>query len=129
VGYGNRLTADQIAALAPGDTVTIESGADVARPRRITGTVTRVGATHLTVSVPGPRGGKFIERYSLRDGLREGGGRAELVTLSDDTAPARQRTQRIDDAYRQWRLHRSDVEALRALRAAVDEQLDDARMH
>ena len=63
MGYGNRLTADQIAALNPGDTVTIESGAEVGRPRHSTGTVTRIGTTHLTVSVPGPRGrGKFIER-------------------------------------------------------------------
>ena len=129
MGYGNRLTAEQIAALAPGDPVTIESGADVGRPRHTTGTVTRVGSTHLVVTVPGPRGGTFVERYSLRDGVRDGGGRAELVHPGDDTAPARRRTQRIDVAYRQWSRRRDDVDALRELRDAVSEQLDEALTH
>jgi uncharacterized protein YjiS (DUF1127 family) len=124
VGYADRLTAEQIAALAPGDTVTIESGADISRPRHTTGTIVRIGTTHLVVSVPGLRGGTFVERYSLRDGIREGGGRAELVSPSEDTTPARRRTQRIDVAYRQWSRRRSDVDALRELRDAVSEQLE-----
>ena len=47
----NRLTADQIAALAPGDTVTIESAADFAL-----GTVVRVAGPHIVVTCKGPRG-------------------------------------------------------------------------
>ena len=52
----NRLTADQIAALGPGDTVTIESAADFARPRHALGTVVRVAGPHIVVTCKGPRG-------------------------------------------------------------------------
>ena len=76
---GNRLTREQLAALAPGDTVTIETGSDLGRSRHTPGTVVRTGPFHVVVRVEGPRGGSFIERYSLRDGLRDSG-RAELVT-------------------------------------------------
>ena len=58
--------------------------------------------------------------------MREGGGRAELLSPSEDTAPARQRTQRIDAAYRQWSRHRSDEKALRHLRDAITDYLDQA---
>jgi hypothetical protein len=37
-----RLTAEQLAALEPGDTVTIESEASFGRPRHATGTIARV---------------------------------------------------------------------------------------
>ena len=76
---GNRLTGEQLAALAPGDTVTIETGSGFGRSRHTTGTVVRTGGSHVVVSVAGPRGGTFIERYGVRDGLRDSG-RAELVT-------------------------------------------------
>ena len=75
---GNRLTREQLAALAPGDTVTIETGSEFGRFRHTTGTVVRTGPFHVVVSVAGPRGRHFIERYSVRDGLRDSGGRAEL---------------------------------------------------
>ena len=99
---GNRLTREQLAALAPGDTVTIETGSDLGRSRHTPGTVVRTGPFHVVVRVEGPRGGTFIERYSVRDGLRDSG-RAELVT-TDAGNPAtrdllRRRTQRIDTAY------------------------------
>ncbi len=42
MGVDNRLTADQLAALSPGDAVTIERGADFNRRRYWTGTVVRV---------------------------------------------------------------------------------------
>jgi hypothetical protein len=74
VAAGNRLTREQLAALAPGDTVTIETGSDLGRLRHTTSTVVRTGPSHVVVSVAGLRGGTFIERYSLRDGLRDGGG-------------------------------------------------------
>ena len=123
---GNRLTGEQLAALAPGDTVTIETGADFGRFRHTTGTVVRTGPSHVVVSVAGPRGGTFIERYSLRDGLRDSG-RAELVS-TDAGNPAtrdllRRRTQRIDTAYRQWSRRRDDVEALQELRDAISDYM------
>ena len=125
----NRLTADQIAALAPGDTVTIESGAEFGRSRYTTGTVVRVGASHVVVSCKGPRGGTFVERYGLRDGIREGGGRAELINPGGDDPPARdllrRRTQRIDVLYGEWSRRRADVEALRRLHEAIGDYLEE----
>lgn len=51
----NRLTAEQIAALLePGDTVTIESAADFARPRHALGTVVRVAGPHVVVTCKSP---------------------------------------------------------------------------
>ncbi len=130
MSFENRLTAEQIAALDPGDTVTIESGVGLGRPRHTTGTVIRAGAHHIDVRVEGPRGGTFIERYRTRDGVREGGGRAELVRGDIDTPAARdqarRRTQHIDALYRQWHRRPADVDALRELRDAINQHLDEA---
>jgi hypothetical protein len=72
----------------------------------------------------------FVEQYRLRDGVRAGGGHAELVNLDvDDPATRdhlRRRTQRIDAAYRQWSRQRADVDALRELQDAISDYLDDA---
>ena len=38
----NRLTADQLAAMAPGDAVTVESHAEFSRRRYTPGTIVRV---------------------------------------------------------------------------------------
>ena len=46
---GNRLTREQLAALAAGDTVTIETGSDFGRSRHTTGTVVRTGPSHVVV--------------------------------------------------------------------------------
>jgi hypothetical protein len=129
VSVENRLTADEIAALAPGDTVTIESGAEFGRSRYTTGTVVRVGASHVVVACKGPRGGTFVERYGRRDGLREGGGRAQLINPDVDHPAARdlirRRTQRIDVLYREWSRRRADVEALRQLHDAIGAYLEE----
>lgn len=45
-----RLTADQLAALVPGDPVTIETAADFTRPRYSTGTVVRLEGPQIVVS-------------------------------------------------------------------------------
>ena len=125
---GNRLTTEQLAALAVGDTVTIETGSDLGRSRHTSGTVVRTGPSHVVVSVAGARGGSFIERYSLRDGLRDSG-RAELVT-TDAGNPAtrdllRRRAQRIDTAYRRWSRRRDDVAALRELQDALSDYMTE----
>ena len=80
----NRLSAEQLAALKPGETVTVESGAEFGRRRCATATVVRVNGLHVVVSCEGPRGGKFVELYGLRDGIRRGGGHAKLVNLDVD---------------------------------------------
>ena len=125
----NRLSAEQLAALKPGETVTVESGAEFGRRRCATATVVRVNGSHVVVSCEGPRGGKFVELYGLRDGVRRGGGHAELVDVDVDDPAAREhlrrRTQRIDTAYRQWIRRRADVDALRELHDAVSEALDE----
>lgn len=128
MGAENRLSADQLAALAPGDVVTIESGLEFGRRRYTTGTVGRVGGSCIYVSSLGVRGTKFVERFSLRDGVRVGGGnRSELVDVTPDQPAAgdmvRRRTQRIDALYRAWSRRRHDVEALRALHDAIGEYI------
>jgi hypothetical protein len=127
VAAGNRLTEEQLAALAPGDTVTIETGSGFGRSRHTTGTVVRTGRFHVVVSVAGPRGGTFIERYSVRYGVRDSGGPAALVATDTDNPATRnllrRRTQRIDTAYRQWSRRRDDVEALQELRDAISDYM------
>ncbi len=126
----NRLTADQIAALEPGDTVTIESAADFGKPRHAVGTVVRLAGTHIVVSCTSPRGVRYVHQFARRDGVRIGGGhRAELVnTDAINTAPADQRQQmlRIDALFREWTRHRADVDKLRRLRDAISECLDES---
>jgi len=52
----NRLRPDELAALAPGDVVTVESGQEFAR-RRSTTTVVRLDEVHVTVRRDGQRHG------------------------------------------------------------------------
>jgi hypothetical protein len=82
VSAENRLTAEQLAALTTGDTVTLESGAEFSRRHYRTGRVVRIDPSHIVINTKGPRGGSFIECYGRRDGIRVGGlGRAELSTV------------------------------------------------
>ena len=125
MGVDNRLTADQLSALMPGDTVTIESGAEFSRRKYRSGQVVRLDPSYVVVSAPGPRGGTFIERYGRRDGVRVGGvNRAELIN-ADPSEPAlteaRRRTQHIDVLFRDWSRHRTDADKLRRLHAAISE--------
>ena len=58
----NRLTAEQLAALQPGDEVTIESATDLGRARYATGAVVRVDGPCIAVSVRGAHGGRpYVE--------------------------------------------------------------------
>ena len=129
---GNGLTAEQVAALVPGDPVTVETAVSGRRPSLATGTVVRLEATAVIVSVPGRGGrGTFIERYSRRDGVRIGrGNRAQLVDVSSDDRAVRdlekQRTHHVDVLYRAWSRRRGDVEALRQLHAAIEQLLQEA---
>ena len=81
----------------------------------------------LEVGAYPPHFQTFIERYSLRDGLRDSGGRAELVTPDADNPATRdllrRRTQRIDTAYRQWSRRRDDVAALQDLQDAISDYM------
>jgi hypothetical protein len=76
-------------------------------------------------------GAKHVERYSLRDGFRLGGGsRAELVNAQPDEPAARdlllRQARQIDILYRTWSRRRDDVEALRELHAAIGQHLEAA---
>jgi hypothetical protein len=130
VSAENRLTAEQLAALTPGETVTVESRAEFGRRRHATATVVRVNASQVVVCCEGPRGGKFVEQYRLRDGVRAAGGHAELVNVDVGDPAARdhlrRRTQRIDTAYRQWSRRRADVDALRELQDAISDYMAEA---
>jgi len=89
VSVSNRLTADQLAALEPGATVTIESGVDIGRPRHAAGTVARVTGPDILVNVKSRHGVTRQERYRRRDGARIGGvSRAEPVNASPGEHPA-----------------------------------------
>jgi hypothetical protein len=132
VGVGNQLTAEQLAALSPGDAVCIETASGTARPRLATGTVVSVGPFELFVSSKGPGGGKFVERYSRRNGLRTSGGKggAELVNAGPAaSATAEQReTKQIDALWLKWRRNRGDVETLRQLHEAIGAYLGESRV-
>src|SRR5688572_9717309 len=112
----------------PGDTVTIESGAEFSRRKYQSGQVVRLDPSYVVVSAPGPRGGTFIERYGRRDGIRVGGvNRAELVNADPAglTPPeVRRRTQHIDSLFREWSRNRTDTDRLRRLYAAIGECLE-----
>jgi hypothetical protein len=56
VAADNRPIAEQIAALEPGDTVTIESAADFAPPRHALGTVVRLAGPYIVVTCQSPCG-------------------------------------------------------------------------
>jgi hypothetical protein len=130
VAAENRLTAEQIAALAPGDQVLIETSGDFRRTRQTPGTVVRLAGTHIVVSCKTPRGVRYVHHFARRDGVRIGGGhRAELVNSDAVGAlPIEQRRQmlRIDALFREWTRHRSDVDKLRRLRDAISECLDES---
>jgi hypothetical protein len=126
VEAGDRLTAVELAALAPGDAVTIESGADFGRTRRTAGTVTRVTDTKAFVRVQSPRGVPYVQEFCLRTGWRAGrGAYAALVSTPASAAvqERRRESQRIEALWRAWSRERDDVEALRELHAALGERL------
>lgn len=109
----------------------VESGTEFSRRRYTPGRVVPVDAFHVVVSRRGPRDSKYVERYGLRDGVPLGGGTgAELVNSDPESTAARdplpQQTRQADVAYHERSRRRADVEALRALCAAVDELLIDS---
>ncbi len=129
MGVDNRLTVEQLAALAPGNSVTIESTAEFSRPLHTIGTVVRADGPFISVRVRSRRGVAYLEQYRRRDGSCVGGrGQAESVTadLSEPVLPQKdQRARRLDSLFRDWRRNRHDVDRLRALHEAIGERLED----
>jgi hypothetical protein len=120
VSAENRLTTEQLAALVPGDVVTIESGSEFGRRRYVTATVARITARRVVITC-----GRYVECYSLRDGGI--GRRAELVNTDvreNVTAEARRRNQTVDALYREWSRHRGDVALLQRLHDAIHQCLE-----
>ncbi len=119
----SRLTTEQLAALTPGDTVTIESGFEFTRRRYSTGTIARITNQHAVIQC-----GPYVECYSLATGTRDGGlGHARLVH-QQQLAERRAQTAsaRIDQAYRQWTRNRRDLHRLQQLHAAIGEVLEES---
>ncbi len=125
----NRLTCEQLAALVPGDRVTIELVRDFRRPRHVAATVVRVTRCSIMVSCCSDRGVRYVHEFGLRDGARVGGGgRAELVAAdAHELTSTEQRRQsaRVNAAYREWARNRADVDRLRQLRDAIDDCLKE----
>jgi hypothetical protein len=126
----SRLSADELRALSPGDVVGVESGREFGRRRNSVATVVRVDAFHVTVSCPGPRGSRFVERYRLLDGLQAGGGTfARLVRAAPVGSRAGERARqaaRIQELFRAWNRNRDDVALLHQLQAAIGDLLEQS---
>ncbi|MGY1618122.1 hypothetical protein ACI797_15390 [Geodermatophilus sp. SYSU D00691] len=128
----HKLTAEQLAALAPGDAVTVEISGNFRRPRVCIGIVVRLKGSRLVVSTRSDRGVGYVHRFDRRDGVRVGDGhRAGLVNLeavSEAAGATEQRQQvfSIDAPYREWVRKPSDVDRLhRRLQEAVNARLKD----
>jgi hypothetical protein len=123
----NRLSGEQLAALTPGDPVTIEFVRDFRRPKHVAGTVVCFVGSHVAVSCRSDRGVRYVRHFDRRGVRVGGGGHAELVAAAaPEPASTEQRRQaaRVDGADREWAHNRNDVKRLRQLRAAVDDALD-----
>ena len=124
----NRLTGEQLAALSPGDPVTIETSDDFRRPRYSTGTAVRLAGSCIVVSCRSARGVPYVHQFGRRTGVRIGGGAlAQLVAVEaaeDPRTGQHGQLAQVDAAYREWARHRADVDKLRRLRDAISECLD-----
>jgi hypothetical protein len=108
----------------------VSPGQEFARPRYATGTIIRVGTSLVDVCCDGHKGARYVERCCLRDGPRGGKGRAELVRADAGHLTIRSvagsETRHIKALHRQCHRGPGDVEALRELRDAISEYLDEA---
>jgi hypothetical protein len=125
---GTRLSPGELAALGPGDAVTIESGADFGRTRRTAGIVTRVTDTKAFVRVQSARGVPYVQEFSLRTGWRTGRGNYAALVHPDagqDRSVDDQRRDlaRINMLWRAWSRNPGDVEALRELHEMLGQRL------
>jgi hypothetical protein len=127
--YDNRLTADQLAALTPGDTVIAETSNGGWRdPDTRPATVDRLTRTQLVVTYPAPRGGTLEARFRRDDGSQIGNHGRLLDPGHPDTIRAlttvdRNRAQeRIDVLAHTWRRNRNP-DTLRQLHAAITDHL------
>jgi hypothetical protein len=127
VSAENRLPPERLAALTVGDEVTIEASPSYREPERRTGTVVRLTATEIFVRCATRDGVTYQERYGRHDGVRLGGERAELVTPGQQNAASRKERslRRIDALFRRWKRDPDDLEALRRLRDAISDHLQD----
>jgi hypothetical protein len=84
----------------------------------------------VDVGCDGGKGARYVERYRLCDGLREGKGGAEFVQTDAGNHTAHsvagRETRHIEALCRQWHCRPGDLEALRELRDAISDHLDEA---
>jgi hypothetical protein len=66
VAVDNRLTGEQLAALVPGDAVTIEFVRDFRRPKHLAGHVVRFVGSQLVVSCRSDRGVPYVHQFDRR---------------------------------------------------------------
>ena len=83
----NRLSAEPLDALAPGDPVTIEFVRDFRRPKQVAGTVVRFVGSQIFVSCRSDCCVPYVHRFDRRGIRVGGGGYAELVELLRPSLP------------------------------------------
>ena len=124
----NRLTAEQLAALTPGDPVTVEFVRDFRRRKYLPGTVLRLVGSRIVVCCRTDRGGKYVHEFDRRSGARIGSGQQAELVAADVPEPTsteqRRLATQVDAAYREWTRNRGDVERLRAMQRAIQDCLD-----
>lgn len=131
MSYNNRLPADQIASLEPGDTVIIESSIGTfARSQVRTGKVAKLTAKQVVVHYPGVRGTTEV-RFRKQDAGQVGDGYGYLLDPTHPTTVDRlardrreSRRQQIDALAGRWSRERDNLNLLRQLHTAVGEYLD-----
>jgi hypothetical protein len=130
VAAENRLSADQLAALVPGDSVVIETSGDFRRPKLSSGIVVRIEGSRLVVLTRSPRGVSYVTQFGRCEGVSVGGGRRAELVNGEMVAPGiprdRREQMRVDAAYRAWARNRGDLSKLRDLQFAISGVLESS---
>jgi hypothetical protein len=130
VAVDNRLTTEQLAALPPGDPVTIEIVHDFRRPKHVAGTLVGSSARRPSSPAAATAASRTCTTSTAAGSGSAAGDTRMVAAAAPEPVSAEQRHQaaRVDAAYRDWTRNGDDVDRLRELREAIDECLNDRLM-